>query len=137
VKGERGFTLIELLVVIAIVVILAVFLVPRLLAAQDRARNAAVAAIVRDLQTAVQAYEVDNNTPPQYAATVGCGTLAGDLVTSGHLPSVPKNPFSGASCADADTAGKIEYTFDSTTGKYTIKGYGRDGTTVVIQVSNF
>ena len=136
-KGERGFTLIELLVVIAIVVILAVFLVPRLLAAQDRARNAAIAAIVRDLQTAVQAYEVDNNTPPQYATTVGCGTLAGDLVTSKHLPAVPKNPFTNADCDDTDTAGKIEYQFDSTTGKYTITGYGRDGTTVVITVSNF
>lgn len=135
-RDERGFTLIELLVVIAIVVILAAFLVPRLLAAQDRARNAAVAAVVKDLMTAVQAYEVDNNTPPT-TTPQRCGTLAAALVAGGYLPAVPKNPFTNAPCADADPSGRIEYTFNSATGQYTITGYGRNNAAVVIQVSNF
>jgi len=143
VRDERGFTLVELLVVIAIVVILAAFLVPRLLAAQDRARNAAVAAIVRDLMTAVQAYEVDNNTPPT-TTPQECGTLSAflmdpdnDPATPGYLPAVPRNPFTNAPCADGDASGRIVYTFDSATGRYTITGYGRNNAQQVIQVGNF
>ncbi len=134
-SGEEGFTLIELLVVIAIVLILAAFLVPRLLAAQDRARNSAIAAIVKDFQTAVQAYEVDNGAPPQQ--NMLCGSLAQFLVQSGHLPSVPRNPYTNAPCADGDPSGRIEYQFDAQTGRYTITGYGRNNQNQVIQVGNF
>jgi type II secretion system protein G len=61
---RKGFTLIEILVVIGIIGLLAVFLVPNLLGAQDRAKETAVKAVMHSLQLAVEAYNMENDSYP-------------------------------------------------------------------------
>jgi type II secretion system protein G len=61
----RGFTLIELLIVVLIIAILAAIALPNFLEAQTRAKLARVAADMRTLVTALEAYAVDNSAYPK------------------------------------------------------------------------
>lgn len=61
---DRGFTLIELLIVVAIIAILAAIAVPNFLEAQMRSKVSRVAAEMRSLAIAIEAYRTDNNDYP-------------------------------------------------------------------------
>ncbi|MBZ0254658.1 prepilin-type N-terminal cleavage/methylation domain-containing protein [bacterium] len=61
---NQAFTLIELLIVVAIIGILAAIAVPNFLNAQVRAKVARVRADVRALSTALEMYNMDNNSYP-------------------------------------------------------------------------
>jgi len=75
-KKESGFTLIELLIVIAIIGILAAIAIPNLLNALQRGKQKRTMADMRNLATAIESYNVDNNVYP--AAT----TCPSDVPTS-------------------------------------------------------
>lgn len=62
--NQRGFTLIELLIVVAIIAILAAIAVPNFLEAQTRSKVSRVQADMRTINTALEAYAVDNNAYP-------------------------------------------------------------------------
>ncbi len=134
--NRKGFTLIELLVVIGIIALLAVFLVPNLLGAKDRAKEAAVKGVMHSVQLAIEAYEMENLTYP-IDNNLPLESLCNNyLMVGGYVASVPKNPFTGQGYKDADAAGKIIYDFDGASGKYTLKGYNRSGTRVIHELTN-
>jgi len=68
-KKESGFTLIELLIVIAIIGILAAIAIPNLLNALQRGKQKRTMADMRNLATAIESYNVDNNV---YPAATSC-----------------------------------------------------------------
>lgn len=84
----KGFTLIELLIVVAIIAILAAIAVPNFLEAQIRSKVSRVRSDQRSVATAVEAYYVDNNVYPGWAA------LSDDM-PNGTTPNLTLNANSG------------------------------------------
>jgi len=135
-KMKKGFTMVELLVVIGIIGLLAVFLVPNLLGGRDRAKEVAVKGVLHTTQLAVEAYEMENLVYP-LEKSIALESLAKKyLIAGGYLASVPRNPFTGKDYKDSDKAGKIIYSYDDKTGRYTLKAYSRSGLRVIQELIN-
>ncbi|MFH1386826.1 MAG: prepilin-type N-terminal cleavage/methylation domain-containing protein [bacterium] len=133
---KKGFTLVEILVVIGIIGLLSVFLVPNLLGARDRAKEAAVKGVMHTVQLAVEAYQMENDVYP-LGNNIALESLCRNyLMSGGYMADVPKNPFTGAQYTDADTAGKIIYTYENTTGAYKLTGYKRNGLSKLQELTN-
>ena len=135
-KMQNGFTLIEILVVIGIIGLLSIFLVPNLLGARDRAKEAAVKGVMHSVQLAVEAYQMENEVYPMGASIPIESLCKNYLMGAGYIASVPKNPFTGKEYTDADIAGKIIYSYNDATGAYTLTGYKRNGTSKILELSN-
>jgi len=135
-KKRNGFTMIELLVVIGIIGILVVFLVPSLLGARDRAKEAAVKAVMHSVQLAVESYQLENETYPMDRNLPLESLGRNYLMGAGYLATVPKNPFTGLEYKDSDLAGKIIYDYDDTRGVYSLKGYNRTGLQKILELTN-
>ena len=135
-KRKNGFTLIEILVVIGIIGLLAVFMVPNLLGAQDRAKEAAVKSVMHSIQLAIEAYNMENYTYP-IAKTIDLKNLVVNYLSAGgYMIEVPKNPFTGKPYIESDVAGRVIYDYNTVSGKYTLTGYKRNGETQILTLSN-
>lgn len=133
---KKGFTLIEVLVVITIIGILAYFLVPRLLGSEDRAREAGVKAVMHSVQISIESFNMENDTYP-IAQNISLKELCDNyLLPSNYIGAVPKNPFTGQPYASNDNAGKVVYSFDVNSGKYSLIGYNRSGSRIIFELSN-
>lgn len=130
-----GFTLIELLIVVAIIGLLATLMMPNLLGSQDKAREAGVKAVMHSFQTALESYNIDNLTYPA-GTDLAVSALFLTLNTAGYMTTAPVNPFTGSAYTASDAAGKIFYTLDTSTGRYTLTGYKRNGSTVLLTLQN-
>jgi len=133
---KKGFTLIEILVVISIIGILAVFLVPKLLGFQDRGKETAVKSVMHSVQLGLEAYNMENMTYPVATDTPLESLCNNYLMAGGYIAEVPDNPFTGKPYTDSDVPGKITYSFDDSSGAYTLIGYKRDGTKKILELSN-
>jgi general secretion pathway protein G len=133
---RKGFTLVEILVVIGIIGLLAVFLVPNLLGARDRAKETAVKGVMHTVQLAIEAYQMENNVYP-LGSNIPLESLCKNyLMSGGYIASVPKNPFTGKEYVDGDAAGKIVYDHNDATGAYVMAGYKRNGISKLLELTN-
>ncbi len=133
---QAGFSLIELLIVMSIIALLIGFLAPRLLGMQDRGKETAVRSTMHSIQLALEAYNMENETYP-VVKNLDLESLCTNYLSAGsYVPGVPKNPFTGKTYTAKDSAGKIIYSFDDASGKYTLIGYKRDGKTKIMELSN-
>ncbi len=104
-NNKKGFTLIELLVVIAIIGLLSTLSVVALNNARQKSRDAKRVSDIKQVQTALELYFVDQNGYPSTSVTLGPGTGTTAMsLTSGsgfvigtgggttYMGQVPANP---------------------------------------------
>ncbi len=85
VNNRRGFTLIEIMVVIVILALLAALVGPKIIGRSDDAKLADAKVQIRNLETALKLYKLDNGNYP----TTEQGLLA--LLTKPTTGLIPKN----------------------------------------------
>ena len=118
----KGFTLIELLVVIAIIGLLSTLAVVALNNARSKSRDAKRISDIKQIQTALELYFVDQNAYPTESSAVVLGSSTHDTLSSTngfdasaagttYMAQVPANP----------TPNGIDYSYTSGDGStYTI-----------------
>lgn len=102
---KKGFTLIELLVVIAIMALLSTLAVVALSSARQKSRDAKRLADIKQVQTALELYFIDQNAYPAGdalvlgGATAKClgagGFAASDCTAPVYMGNIPANPTPG------------------------------------------
>ncbi len=125
-KDNRGFTLIELMVVMAILALLAALVGPKLLGRSDDAKVADAKVQVRNLETALKLYKLDNGNFPSTEQALAAlvtkptvGTIPKNYKAEGYLDSkqVPKDPWGN----------EYLYLSPGTQGDYDLCSNGADG----------
>ena len=112
-RGEGGLTLIELLVVVAIIGIISAAAVTNMQSALDKSRQRKTLANMRNLSTAISAYNTD------YSELPGNGLTASELedLLEGNVFNT----------VDATDAWGYDLAYSSNAGSYTVESYARDG----------
>jgi general secretion pathway protein G len=100
-RGSRGFTLIEIMVVVVILGILAAIIVPKLTGKPDEARVVKAQQDIRQLESALQMYKLDNFYYPstQQGLDALVSKPSGDPPArnwkNGYITRLPKDPWGG------------------------------------------
>ncbi|GAB4540627.1 MAG: type II secretion system major pseudopilin GspG [Thermodesulfovibrionia bacterium] len=121
-----GFTLIELMVVIVILGILAAIIAPKLVGRTDDARVTQAKIQIRNLETALKLFKMDNGFYPSTEQGLEA------LVTEPTIGQIPKNYRKGGYLEQKklvlDPWGNpYIYICPGTNGEYDIISYGADG----------
>lgn len=125
-RSTSGFTLIEIMVVIVILALLAALVGPKIIGRSDDARIADAKVQIRNIETALKLYKLDNSVFPTteqgLAALVtkpASGVIPKNYKTEGYLESkkLPKDPWSN----------DYIYLSPSEHGDYELCSYGADG----------
>ena len=99
-QDQRGFTLIELMVVVTILALLVALVMPKIIGRSDEARVTAAKVQLRNIESALQLYKLDNGLYPtteQGLEALVTEPAAAPLPTNwkkgGYLPKVPLDPW--------------------------------------------
>jgi general secretion pathway protein G len=125
-KESRGFTLIELMVVIVILSLLAVLVGPKIIGRSDDAKVADAKVQIRNLETALKLYKLDNGNYPSteqglasLVAKPTVGQIPKNYKAEGYLENknVPKDPWGN----------DYVYLSPGEHGDYDLYSFGADG----------
>jgi len=104
-SAEQGFTLLELMIVMIVISLLAAMAIPAYVNNIKAAKEAVLREDLHVMRQAIDSYTVDKQKAPQ---------ALDDLVTSGYLKAIPKDPFTGRTdtwvTTQSDTLASIDQT---------------------------
>lgn len=125
-KNACGFTLIEIMVVIVILALLAALVVPKLVGRSDDARVVDAKVQIRNLETALKLYKLDNGVYPSteqglqaLVARPTAGEIPRNYRSEGYLEGtrIPQDPWGH----------NFIYLSPGEHGDYDISSWGADG----------
>lgn len=125
-RNKSGFTLIEIMVVIVILTLLAVFAVPKIMGRLDDAKIADAKVQIRNLETALKYYKLDNGIFPgteqglqALISKPATGVIPKNYREGGYLETktIPKDPWNN----------DYIYISPGEHGDYDLYSYGADG----------
>jgi general secretion pathway protein G len=126
IRNNAGFTLIEIMVVIVILALLAALVGPKLIGRSDDAKVADTKVQIRNLETALKLYKLDNGLFPtteqglqSLVAKPTTGVIPKNYKAEGYLENrnVPKDPWGS----------DYVYLSPSEHGDYELCSFGADG----------
>jgi general secretion pathway protein G len=116
--GQEGFTLVEMMVVIAIIGLIAVLVVPQIMHRMDEARMKTTRLQIRELETAVDMFKIDNGFyPASLDDLVRRPPNVKTWPPHGYLKELPKDAWGN----------DFAYIYPGVRGPYDIVSYGADG----------
>jgi prepilin-type N-terminal cleavage/methylation domain-containing protein len=93
---RRGFTLIEMLIVITVIALLAMMVIPRMLAAQRRAKEAQLRADLKQIRDAVERFESTTGAwPPSLGDVIAQSGAAISADLDGRGGGVDRSAYDG------------------------------------------
>ncbi len=117
-RKHKGFTLIEMLIVIVVIAILALIVIPRLLGAGRKAKEATLRGDLHQIRNAIQQFEADCGDYP--AAIVDLQTRPADGSNGGNSIQLDVNGWQGPYLRTPDGNLPADpFTTSSTTWSYT------------------
>ena len=121
IRNEAGFTIVEIMVVVIIIGILATIVVASLAGRTDDAKVTAAKAQIREFETALDLYKLDNDLYPTTEEALA------SLITNPGSARNWKGPYLTKNYIPKDPWGS-EYIYVATTEEdsYDITSYGRD-----------
>lgn len=126
INNRKGFTLIEIMVVIVILAMLAALVGPKLMGRTDDAKVTDARVQIKNIETALKFYKLDNGSYPSTEQGLGAltdkptvGTIPKSYKDGGYLESkkVPKDPWGN----------DYLYVSPGEHGDYDLFSYGADG----------
>ena len=104
-SAENGFTLVELMVVMLIIGVLAAIAIPNFVASIKNAKEAVLKEDLHVMRNAIDSYTMDKQKGPQSLE---------DLVQSGYLREIPKDPMTHSNETWATTTDDTLESIDQT-----------------------
>ncbi len=126
IRNNRGFTLIEIMVVIVILALLAALVGPKIIGRSDDAKIADAKVQIRNIETALQLYKLDNSVFPTteqgmqaLVSKPTVGVIPKNYKAEGYLENkqLPKDPWGN----------EYIYLSPGEHGDYDLCSYGADG----------
>jgi general secretion pathway protein G len=122
--GAAGFSLIEVMIVVVILAILATLLAPRVMGRTDDAKRAAAKAQIKNIESALQLYKLDNGIYPSSEQGLKAlvekptsGPQAANWKAGGYLAKLPSDPWGNV----------YRYASPGPQGDFEVLSFGADG----------
>ena len=138
-KDRRGFTLIEMLIVVVVIAVIAAIVVPRLLGAGRKSKEAALKSQLQQLRSAIQRFEADCGAYPAALTDImATSAPASGLDQNGNTVTINPADYMGPYLTTPDgklpvdpVTGSADWTYNVTTPGFihpSATGVGLDGT---------
>jgi len=116
-----GFTLIEILITLMIMGILMAALMPNFAKIQNKAKEVSAKNIAHQLQLAIESYYLSEGSYPSLE-NAGIEELGQELIKTGDLKELPKNPFTNMPYRNQDPSGQVRYVTDQNGYRLVVMG---------------
>ena len=124
-KGKQGFTLIEVLIVIVVISTLATIVIPRVMAATRRAKEATLRANLKQLRDAIERFEASCAAwPPALSDLLAANGAAISADADGRGISVDRTAYDGPYVVSPDGSlpkdvftGATDWNYNNSTGE--------------------
>ncbi len=132
-KRDNGFTLIELVLTLSIIGLMMSIVLPNFSALQRKAKEHSVKSLGYSLQIALESYYLSKGI---YPSSRTIEDLLALLKTSQDFTQKAVNPFTAEAYVSTDSSGKIQYSFNSDTGTYSLTAFGQGNKEELLTLKN-